>query len=165
MSTIQVQTEPFYNELLKTVERLSVVELNQFVSKVIDLQINKMPVSEPNDEVIESAMNGTLELFNINKNNNLFNLYPVIGAQKIICNFPSALLQKAITAVGHYVNVMGQYKYKYRHSHPYYVNVTALEIYPDENELPSLFDLYDIAPNATNGLSSEDFVRRVRDEW
>jgi len=165
MPLAHAQTQPSYSDLFKTVKRLSVIELNQFISQIIDWQINKMPVSDPNDEVIESAMNGTLELFNINKNNNLFNLYPVIGAQKIICDFPSSLLQKAITAMDHYVNVMGQYKYKSGHSYPYYVNVTDIEIYPDENELPSLFDLHGIAPNATNGLSSEDFVGGIRDEW
>ncbi|MDM8561129.1 hypothetical protein [Candidatus Parabeggiatoa sp. HSG14] len=165
MSIAQPQTQLLISDLLKTVERLGVIELNQFVSQVIELQINKMPASEPNDEVIESAMNGTLELLNINKNNNLFNLYPVIGCQKVICDFPTTLLQKAITAMGHYVNVVGQYKYKPGHPYPYYVNVAEIEIYPDENELPCLFDLQGIAPNASNGLSSEDFVREIRDEW
>jgi len=160
------QTQLSYNDLLKiVVERFSVIELNQFLSQVIDLQINKMPVSAHNDEVIESALNGTLEILNINKNNNLFNLYPIIGAQQIICDFPSTLLHKAIMAMDHYVNVIGQYQYQSGHPYPYYVQVTDIEIYPDENELPSLFDLQGIAPNATNGLSSEDFVRGIRDEW
>lgn len=122
-------------------------------------------VVEPDDEMIESSINGTLEILNINQYNSLFNLYPVVGATKIICEFPSNLLQKAIAAIGHYVNVAGQYKYKSGDPHPYYVKVTDIEIYPDEKELPSLFDLRDIAPNATNNLSSEDFVREMRDEW
>jgi hypothetical protein len=122
-------------------------------------------VFDPDDEMIESAMNGTLELLNINRKNRLFNLYPVVGATKIICDFPSTLLQKAIAAIDHYVNVVGQYKYKSGHPHPYYVKVTDIEIYPDEKELPSLFDLRGIAPNATNNLSSEDFIRERRDEW
>jgi hypothetical protein len=125
----------------------------------------KGAVFEPDDEMIESSMNGTLELLNINRKNSLFNLYPVVGATKIICDFPSTLLQKAIAAIGHYVNVVGQYKYKSGHPHPYYVKVTDIEIYPDEKELPSLFDLCGIAPNATNNLSSEDFIRERRDEW
>ncbi|TGO02296.1 hypothetical protein PN36_27270 [Candidatus Thiomargarita nelsonii] len=157
------QTQLTYNDLLNTVKRLSIVELNKLVSQIIELQTTKMPTHD--DEVIESAMNGTLDIFNVNKNNRLFELFPVIGTQKIICDFPSALLQKAITAIDHYVNVVGQYKYKSGHPYPYYVNVTEIEIYPDENELPSLFDLHGIAPNATKGLSSEDFVRGIRDEW
>ncbi len=159
------QTQVSYNDLLNIVKQLSIVELNKFVSQVLELQITKMPAHDSNDEVIESAMNGTLEILNVNKNNKLFELYPVIGTQKIICDFPSALLQKAITAIGNYVNVVGEYKYKSGHPYPYYVNVTDIEIYPDENELPSLFDLHGIAPNATNGLSSEDFVKGIRDEW
>ena len=43
--------------------------------------------------------------------------------------------------------------------------MTDIEIYPDEKELPSLFDLCGIAPNASNNLSSEDFIREMRDEW
>jgi len=131
-------------------------DLNGAVSKT---------VFEPDDEMIESSTNGTLELLNINKKNSLFNLYPVVGATKIICDFPSTLLQKAIAAIDHYVNVVGQYKYKSGQPHPYYVKVTDIEIYPDEKELPSLFDLRGIAPNASNNLSSEDFIREMRDEW
>ncbi|EDN68927.1 hypothetical protein BGP_4210 [Beggiatoa sp. PS] len=89
----------------------------------------------------------------------------MLGAQNILCDFPKTLLQKAIAAIGHYVNVAGQYHYKYEHPYPYYVKVTEIEIYPDENQLPHLFDLRGIAPNATNGLNSEDFVRERRDEW
>jgi hypothetical protein len=139
------------------VDRLEeIADLNDVVSKT---------VFEPDDEMIESSTNGTLELLNINKKNSLFNLYPVVGATKIICDFPSTLLQKAIAAIDHYVNVVGQYKYKYGQPHPYYVKVTDIEIYPDEKELPSLFDLRGIAPNASNNLSSEDFIREKRDEW
>lgn len=128
--------------------------------------VESKTIFEPDDEIIESSMNGTLELLNINRKNNLFNLYPVVGATKIICEFPSSLLQKAIAAINHYVNVVGLYKYKYGHPHPYYVKVTDIEVYPDEKELPSLFDLRGIASsNATNNLSSEDFIREMRDEW
>jgi hypothetical protein len=165
MPIVQVQTQPSYNDLFNAVKQFSVVEFNQFVSQIIEWQMNKPPTFDLNDEVIESAINGTLELLIINKKNNLFNLYPVVGAQNILCDFPKTLLQKAIAAIGHYANVVGQYHYKYEHPYPYYVKVTDIEIYPDENQLPNLFDLRGIAPNATNGLSSEDFVREMRDEW
>jgi len=137
MFFFQAQTQHSYHGLLKTVEQLSLVELNECVSQVIELQIKKMPVANPDDEVVKSAVNGTLELLMANKNNNLFHLYPIVGAEKIICDFPLALLQKAIVAIGHYVNVVGLYKYQPEHPYPYYVKMIKIEIYPDKNKLPS----------------------------
>lgn len=42
--------------------------------------------------------------------------------------------------------------------------MSALERIPDTG-IPTLADLRGIAPNATDDESSEDFVRRLRDEW
>ena len=36
---------------------------------------------------------------------------------------------------------------------------------PPAEELPTLSDLYGIAPGATGGMSSERFVRELRDAW
>ncbi|GAF97510.1 unnamed protein product, partial [marine sediment metagenome] len=38
-------------------------------------------------------------------------------------------------------------------------------IHPSDNELPNLLDLEGIIPNLTNGLSSEEYVKEIRDEW
>ena len=165
MPSVQTQTQPSYHDLFNVIKQLNIVEFNQFVSQIIEWQMDKTKTSDLDDEIIESTMNGTFELLMINQKNNLFNLYPVVGGKKILCDFPKNLLQKAISAVDHYVSISGQYHYKYGHPYPYYVKVTEIEIYPDENQLPNLFDLRGIAPNATNGLSSEDFVRKRRNEW
>lgn len=37
--------------------------------------------------------------------------------------------------------------------------------YLTDDDLPTLTSLQGIAPNATGGLSSEEFVRNLRDEW
>ena len=39
---------------------------------------------------------------------------------------------------------------------------TFIEIYPPEDELPTIFDLRGIAPNATGDRKSEDFIRDLR---
>ena len=36
---------------------------------------------------------------------------------------------------------------------------------PSSEELPTLSDLYGIAPGATDGMPSERFVRELRDAW
>ncbi|MEK8016755.1 MAG: hypothetical protein VSS75_007790 [Candidatus Parabeggiatoa sp.] len=118
------------------------------------------------DEVIEESMTGTLEMLDIHAPKNKFRIYPVIGPKKVDCYFSVDLLQKAIDGVSHYVNVEGEFKYKSSSPFPYAVDVTDIEIYPDEDELPTLFNLQGIAPNATGQKRSEDFVRGIRDnEW
>jgi len=118
------------------------------------------------DEIIEDSITGMLEMLNIHASKK-FHIYPVIGPKKVVCNFCGDLLeQKAIDGIKHYVNVEGDFKYKKLSPFPYVVDVKNIEIYPDEDELPSLSDLCGVAPDATNGMSSEDFIRRIRDnEW
>ncbi|EDN68928.1 hypothetical protein BGP_4211 [Beggiatoa sp. PS] len=67
MPIVQAQTQPSYHDLFNVIKQLSIVELNQFVSQIIELQMDKTPTLDLDDEVIESAINGTLELLIINK--------------------------------------------------------------------------------------------------
>lgn len=117
------------------------------------------------DEIIEESMTGTLEMVDVHTRNKC-RIYPVVGPKRIDCYFSPELLPTVIAGVNHYVNVKGKFKYKSRYPFPYAVEVTHIEIYPPENELPTLFDLQGIAPNATGEINSEDFVRGMRDnEW
>ncbi len=73
-------------------------------------------------------------------------------------------MNNAIAGINHYVNVKGALRYKRRDKFPYAVNDAEIEVYPDEQKLPSIFDLKGIAPDATGDLKSEDFVRKLRHE-
>jgi len=117
------------------------------------------------DEITEGSASGILEYLNIHGNKNIFNIYPTAGARQIKCHFPPPLKPQVIQAVDRYVNVIGKLRYKRRDSFPYSMDVEKLEISPPENELPTLFDLLGMAPNATGELSSEEFVRKIRNEW
>lgn len=118
------------------------------------------------DEIIEESMSGTLEMLNLHGKRKLFRIYPVLGPEKVDCYFPHRLEKKAIAGINRYVNVEGKFKYKNRFPYPYEARVTEIEIYPDEDTLPTLGALRGIAPNATGKLSSEEFIRRMRDnEW
>jgi len=118
------------------------------------------------DEIMEESMNGMLEMLNLHGKRKRFRIYPQVGPQKVNCYFPRRLEEQAILGMNRYVNVEGKFKYKRRFPYPYEVQVTGLEIYPDQETLPSLKELCGIAPNATGGLSAEEFVRRIRDnEW
>lgn len=50
-------------------------------------------------------------------------------------------------------------------SFPHQVQVTQIEAFPPESELPDWDDLRGMAPDATGELSSEAFIRELRDGW
>lgn len=116
------------------------------------------------DEVTQGSISGMLELINIHASANTFRIYPIVGPKKVDCHFNKDKLDKAISGINHYVDVSGSLRRKSKDKFPYAMDVIEIEIYPDERELPSIFDLRGIAPNATGDIKSEDFVRRIRDE-
>jgi hypothetical protein len=118
------------------------------------------------DEIVQGSISGMLELLNIHSHVNTFRIYPIVGPKKVDCHFKSNQLSNAIAGINHHVNVIGDLRYKRRDKFPYAVNDAVIEIYPDEEDLPSIFDLKGIAPNATGETISEEFVRRLRnDSW
>lgn len=114
------------------------------------------------DELSKGSLTGNLEWINLH-NTNSFNIYPIVGAKKVKCQFPRDLKETVISAIDRYIRVYGDLRYKSRDNFPYAMNVEDMEILPDENELPSLFDLRGIAPYATGNLSSQDFINSIRD--
>ena len=114
------------------------------------------------DEISSGSLTGNLEWINLH-NANTFNVYPVIGAKKVKCHFPRELKETVISAIDKYVRVYGELRYKSRDNFPYAMNVEDLEILPEDNDLPTLFDLRGIAPQATGNLSSLDFINSIRD--
>ncbi len=132
------------------------VEVEQSLESEIDTIVGP-------DEIVQGSVSGTLELINIHAQNT-FRIYPIIGPPKVDCHFKSDQLYNAIAGINHYVNVTGALRYKRRDKFPYAINDAEVEVYPDEQELPSIFDLKGIAPDATGSLKSEDFVRKLRDE-
>jgi len=117
------------------------------------------------DEECEGSMEGMLEQINLHLGANTFHIYPEIGPRKVTCHFPSALYDDAVSAVGRRVEVFGTLRYRARADFPNAIAVTQIEAYPPLDELPDWEDLRGRAPDATGGLSSEAFVRGLRDGW
>lgn len=115
------------------------------------------------DEIVEGSISGMLEWLNLH-NTNIFHVYPVVGAKKVICNFPKKLKEKVKAAIDSHVEVYGELRYKRWGNFPYAMNVSDLDILPPDDQLPTLFDLRGIAPDATGDMSSVEFVRAIRDE-
>jgi len=118
------------------------------------------------DEFEFGAYTGMLEAINIH-NQNIFYIYPTSHLPKLKCSFPKDLKAEAISAIGKYVTVFGNKKFKPNISGaiPYEIHVREIEVHPNEDELPTLKDLKGLSPNITEGKTSEDFVRGIRNEW
>lgn len=117
------------------------------------------------EDFCEGSVDGFLEAINLHDGKNTFNIYPIVGASKVQCHFPPELHDDAINGVDKKVLVSGLLKYRRGESFPSSVEVRTIDVYPPEEELPTFESLYGFAPKATGSLSSEDFIRKLRDEW
>ena len=117
------------------------------------------------DEESDGSVDGMLEQINIHLGANTFHIYPAIGPRKISCSFPAALYDEAVAAVGKRVEVNGVLRYRANTQFPHQIVVRSIDVFPPDSELPDWEDLRGRAPNATNGMKSEDFVRELRDAW
>lgn len=133
-------------------------EMDEAVTRRVDTALEV-------DEECIGFIEGRLEQINIHGGANTFHIYPDVGARKVSCHFTNALLDDAIFAVGRKVEVTGVLKYRQGASFPHAIAVTGIDSFPPENELPTWEDLRGRAPNATGNLSSEAFVRELRDAW
>jgi hypothetical protein len=117
------------------------------------------------EDECEGYLEGNLEQINVHQGANTFHIYPTIGPRKVTCHFPAHLYDDAVSAVGRRVEVFGTLKYRARADFPHQIAVTQIEPYPPDGELPTWDDLRGRAPDATGGLSTEAFVRELRDGW
>jgi len=113
-------------------------------------------------EYIEGSVSGLLQRLNIYGSANTFYIFPVAGPKKVKCIFPEGIRKKALESVGRYINLKGKLKYREKENHPFEISATEIEVYPEESDLPSLFDIRGIAPNITGGIPSEEYIRRKR---
>lgn len=126
---------------------------------------NKVETALAVDEECDGSIEGKLEQINVHHSANIFHIYPEVGPRKVTCKFPAKLYDDAVAAVGRRVEVSGALHYRVGASFAHQIAVTRIEALPPDSELPDWDDLRGRAPDATGGLSSEDFVRELRDGW
>lgn len=117
------------------------------------------------DEECEGFLQGNLEQINLHLGANTFQIFPDVGPKKVACHFPPHLYDDAIFAVGRRVDVFGTLRYRARTNFPHQIEVSNIEVHPRESDLPDWDDLRGRAPDATGALTSEAFVRELRDGW
>lgn len=117
------------------------------------------------DQYESGSVTGRMEAINIHAGQNVFTIYPTLEGYKLRCVFTTQLKELAVAAVNRNVTVYGRMKFKTRDTHPYEMSVKDIEVHSLVEELPTLGELRGVAPNATGGMRSEDFVRKIRDDW
>ncbi len=117
------------------------------------------------DDECDGSIEGMLEQINIHEGANTFHIYPEVGPRKVTCHFLSKLYDDAVSAVGKRVEVSGKLRYRLGAHYPHQIAVTQIEAFPPESDLPDWEDLRGRAPDALGGLSSEAFVRELRNGW
>ena len=115
------------------------------------------------DRSEHGEMSGMLDIVNV-RARPFFWLFP-LGRERVRCYFPARLLEQVGAAIKHHVTVSGDMRFRGHILQPFSINVEHVDVHEADADLPSLMALRGIAPNATNGERSEEFVRRLRDGW
>ena len=136
------------------------------VCKLDDRFREKLGNARRLEEKMIGTIDGKLEQINIHNNANTFRIYPSLpAASSISCKFSQELLEHVQGALGYFVSVSGECFYRPDAPFPYKIKVQEMRVLPPSSALPSLIELRGIAPEATGGKSSEQFVRELRDGW
>lgn len=92
-----------------------------------------------------------------------FRIDSLMRSESAQCAFPAGREEEFRRALGRKVLASGELHYPAGSNLPRSIKVETMEILPEDDELPSLADLRGIAPDITGDLSSEEFVRMLRD--
>jgi len=148
----------------KTV-KYAALTFNGGIFELTENFVTKLDAALAVEEECDGALDGMLEQINVHMGANTFHIYPEIGPRKITCNFPARLYDDAVAAVGKRVEISGTLKYRPGANFPHQIAVSEIDIFAPDAELPDWDDLRGRAPHATGDLSSEAFVRGLRDAW
>lgn len=92
------------------------------------------------DEIMEGSITGILLAINLH-NTTRFEIYPAVGPRKVVCDFPAAMKKQVIDGLDRNVRVYGKLKYKHWADFPHAISASDLEVFPPEDELPTILDL------------------------
>lgn len=88
-----------------------------------------------------------------------FHIYDLVTDHKIECDIPKDRLEEAKNLLGGYVWVYGETSFK--NDKPYRMKASDFGRMTPDSELPNFRDVQGI--NITGGITSEEYVRRMRD--
>lgn len=164
---LDLQTLEAYRDLgvslEKSVSSIVIKNTRQRVTIDRDFKSEVVKIIGP-DTIMLGSISGRLEKINLH-NTTQFNIYPAIGPVRVTCDFDPKLKQQVKNSLDETVTVFGRLRYKKWYKFPYAVSVERIQPHPAPGDLPSLDSLRGMCPEATGSMSSEAFVRQLRDEW
>ena len=130
------------------------------ISHPMARQINRMLLKE---RVTIGSVEGKLELVSVHKGDRKFNVYHSVTGKAVRCDLSLALEKDVIDALGKQVVVSGKV-YRNLNGDPVKVAVERLRVLHENREIPTLDELMGSIPDLTGNLSTEEFVRMIRDD-
>ncbi|HHV79053.1 MAG TPA: hypothetical protein GXX40_05505 [Firmicutes bacterium] len=109
------------------------------------------------------SVEGRLEMVTVHEKNQ-FNVYDELTGHCICCYFKPELLEKVKAGLKKRVSVSGLIRYAAT-GRLAQVVAESIDVLSDDSKLPSIEEMIGVAPNITNGLPLEDYLRRLKDEW
>jgi hypothetical protein len=144
------------------------VEISRDTDKVVSIDRSfRETVTDIIGPDLEStgSVSGFLEKVNLH-NGNRFDIYPKVGPRRVQCSFSEDQMEKVREGLKRHVTVSGKLRYKSWDKFPYAVNVKLIDVHEQDRDLPSIFDLQGLAAGITGDVSSEEFVRTIRErDW
>ena len=113
------------------------------------------------EQTVGSAV-GVLDIINLRRGRHV-SLYDEETRRAVNCRFPKEHLDEIRDALGHRVRALGTVT-RNRRGQILSVDVDQLERLADESDGPSVADLVGIAPWYTGSMSTDEYIRWVRNE-
>lgn len=130
------------------------------ISHPMARQINRMLLKE---RVSIGSVEGKLELVSLHKGDRKFNVYHSITGKAVRCDLSLALEKEVIDALGRQVIVSGKV-HRNLNGDPVRVAVERLRVLSENRQIPTLDELMGSIPDLTGNLSTEEFIRMIRDD-
>lgn len=90
-------------------------------------------------------------------------IYPRTGPSYVECRFGPELLPEMAAGLKRSVTVSGTLYYLGFQAFPYRIDADDVVVRPADDELPTIWDLWGLAPDVTGGVPVEEYVRGLRD--
>lgn len=160
-----------YGALVQPMQRSHVVgiALKFDNDPVIDLPRNlAMKVDDilGPDQIEQGSVIGSLDVIDVHNQRNVFKIYPVVGPTSIKCQFQGQQFNDALSGINKFVRVSGSLHFKKTEKFPHLIKVVSIDVLDEKSDRPTLTSLRGMATGAYGGLSSTDYVEKVRNgDW
>ena len=112
-----------------------------------------------------TTVEGYLELLDIHQNKPKFRVYSRFpGVPEVECTGDSELRKTVIEMMDRKVAVSGRARYRPQSPFPHKMEVEHIDSFPENEKIPSLWEMHGIAPELADGKNAADYIAELRDE-